>query len=141
MILSQSSLGGRWMIDFHITKLTTEFIVQWISKTRRFNPRLGQKSNPIHLKNWKIIMQSKLGTIGLSVQPSKLQPGLRTVFSTLYSQPVQPSKLRIIPFQPVLEQFSPSLLSLLATLNLQPLLAYKLPRELLELHLKPCEDY
>ena len=51
LILSQSSLGGRWMIDFHITKLTTEFIVQWISKTRRFNPRLGQKSNPIHLKN------------------------------------------------------------------------------------------
>ena len=86
-------------------------------------------------------MQSKLGTIGLSVQPSKLQPGLRTVVSTLYSQLVQPSKLRIIPFQPVLEQFSPSLLSLLTTLNLQPLLAYKLPRELLELHLKPCEDY
>lgn len=107
------------MIDFHIIKLTTEFIVQWISKTRRFNPRLGQKSNPIHLKNWKIIMQSKLGTIGSSVQPSKLQPGLRTVFSTLYSQPVQPSKLRIIPFQPVLNSFLHlfSLCSLLSTCN------------------------
>ena len=64
-------------------------------------------------------MQSKLGTIGSSVQPSELQPGLRTVFSTLYSQPVQPSKLRIIPFQPVLNSFLHlfSLCSLLSTCN------------------------
>ena len=52
------------------------------SKTRRFNPRLGQKSNPIRLKNWKIIMQSKLGTIGSTIQTS-------TWFSFLHSLLIQ----------------------------------------------------
>ena len=62
--------GGLWNLPYWFShnSIDDRIYCSMDSKTRRFNPRLGQKSNPIRLKNWKIIMQSKVGTIGSTIQ-------------------------------------------------------------------------